>query len=68
MDKRIQDEGIIEQATITISLSNRDLMNTLSDKIQAWLLEMVPAEIRMRVNWSIRQEFIVMDMRDRKDG
>jgi hypothetical protein len=61
----VQDDGIIDQASITISLSNRDLMNTLADKIQEWLLEMVPAEIRMRVNWSIRQEFTVMDVRDR---
>lgn len=62
----VVDEGIIESGSIKISLSNRDLVNTLADHIRDWLLENVPAEIRMRVNWSIVQEFIVMDVRDRK--
>lgn len=64
--ERIHDDGIIETGSITIVVGNRDLMNALSDRIQAWLLEMVPAEIRLRVNWTIKQEFTVMDVRDRK--
>jgi hypothetical protein len=62
----IHDDGIIEQGSISVSMSNRDLMNTLADHIQAWLLENVPAEVRLRVNWTIRTEFTVMDLRDRK--
>ena len=65
ISQRLIDEGITEMAKITVSMSNPDLMKALASRIQDWLLEMVPVEVRMKVNWSIDQSYIVMDLRDR---
>src|SRR5215471_17193812 len=61
-------DDMLEQATITINLDNRDLMNALADRIKEWLLEMVPPNAYARVNWTIRQDYTIMDMRDRDRG
>jgi hypothetical protein len=61
---RVKDEGIVEHGSIRITVGDRDLQALLADHIEQWLLEHVPTEIRLRVNWTIQQEFTVMDLRD----